>query len=66
MDELCAFSASLLIKSFIFFGGGFNLSIFCLTNISSCECKKVVNDILVEIEIFTDDKSIGKMPHFEP
>ena len=32
---------------------------------SSCECKKVVSDILGEIEFFTDIKNSGKMTHFD-
>ena len=32
--------------------------------ISSVECKKVVSDILGEIEFLTDIKSAGKMTHF--
>ena len=40
-----------------------NISALC--NISSRECKKVVSDILVETEIFTNDKSTGKMAYFE-
>ena len=35
-------------------------------NDSSCECNKVVSDILGEIELFTDIESIGKMAHFKP
>ena len=31
---------------------------------SSVECKKVVSDILGEIEFLTDIKSAGKMTHF--
>ena len=33
-------------------------------HISSCECKKVVSDILGEIEFFADIKSASKMTHF--
>ena len=29
-----------------------------------CECKKVVSDILGEIEILADIESAGKMTHF--
>ena len=35
-----------------------------IVNISSVECKKVVSEILVEIEFLTDIKSAGKMTHF--
>ena len=34
------------------------------TFISSVECKKVVSDILGEIEFLTNIKSAGKMTHF--
>ena len=34
--------------------------------ISSCECKKVVSDILDEIEFFADIDSTGLKTHFEP
>ena len=32
----------------------------------SCECKKVVSDILGEIKCLIDIESTAKMPHFEP
>ena len=31
---------------------------------SSCECKKVVSDILEDIEFLADINSTGKMTHF--
>ena len=34
--------------------------------ISSCECKKVVSDILGEIEYLTDIDSTAEKAHFEP
>ena len=34
-------------------------------NNTSCECKKVVSDILGEIEFVVDIKNICKMTHFE-
>ena len=32
----------------------------------SCECNKVVSDILGETEFLIDTESTGKMTHFEP
>ena len=35
-----------------------------MRNKSSCECKKVVSDILGKIEFLADIKSADKMTHF--
>ena len=42
------------------------LEVTIISSISSCECKKLVSDVLGEIECFTDVKSTAKMAHFEP